>query len=50
MAMEQYALKWTDLAIKIHEKSGLGMLRGCKDVRERWFNYLDPTLRKYILL
>lgn len=34
----------------IHENSNTHILRGCKDVRERWFNYLDPTLKKYAIL
>lgn len=46
MSQNKFALKWTELSILIHEHSSTHILRGCKDVRERWFNYLDPTLRK----
>jgi hypothetical protein len=46
MDNKEYEYKWTDLSIKIHESLGRHILRGCKDVRERWYNYLNPTLKK----
>lgn len=43
MMQPDLSYQWTNLAIKLHEElSGRYVLRGCKDVRERWFNYLNP--------
>jgi myb proto-oncogene protein len=38
--------KWTEIAIKLFEANVSKMLRTAKQVRERWVNYIDPSLKR----
>lgn len=38
--------KWTDIAIRLSENSNSNGLRTAKQVRERWINYIDPSIRR----
>lgn len=38
--------KWTEIAIKLFEANVSKILRTAKQVRERWVNYIDPSLKR----
>jgi hypothetical protein len=47
MKEDDFEAKWSELSLLIFERAGNCLLRTCKDIRERWKNYLDPTLKRY---
>lgn len=38
--------RWTEMALKLFDSGKSKILRTAKQVRERWVNYLDPTLKR----
>lgn len=40
------AKKWTEIAMKLTESDSCSGLRTAKQVRERWINYLDPSIKR----
>lgn len=38
--------KWTEITLYLFQKGYSKVLRTAKQVRERWVNYIDPTIRR----
>lgn len=40
------AKRWTEIALKLSSSIPNSGLRTAKQVRERWINYLDPSIKR----
>lgn len=42
------SFKWTEISAELNHLLSLNPIRLGKHCRERWFNYLDPNLSKFL--
>ena len=41
---------WTQITIDFNRINPMKIIRHAKQIRERWNNYINPELRKYLFL